>query len=68
VHKRELDYLRGKLEKRGYTLVPLRLVIRRSLAKVDLGLARGKKQYDKREAIAEREARREIERAISPRW
>ncbi|MDW8006815.1 MAG: SsrA-binding protein SmpB [Thermomicrobium sp.] len=68
VHKHELDYLRGKLEKRGYTLVPLRLVIRRGLAKVDLGLARGKKQYDKREAIAEREARREIERALSPRW
>jgi SsrA-binding protein len=48
--------------------VPLRLAIRRGLAKIDLGLARGKKLYDKREAIAEREARREIERAISPRW
>lgn len=67
VHKKELDYLRSKTEAKGYTIVPLRLVIRHGLAKVDLGIARGKKLYDKRAAIAERDAQREIERALRTR-
>ncbi len=67
VHKKELDYLRSKTEAKGYTIVPLRLAIRHGLAKVDLGIARGKKLYDKRAAIAERDAQREIERALRTR-
>jgi SsrA-binding protein len=67
VHKKELDYLRSKTEAKGCTLVPLRLAIRHGLAKIDLGIARGKKLYDKRVAIAERDAQREIERALRTR-
>ncbi|MBX6752752.1 SsrA-binding protein SmpB [Thermorudis peleae] len=68
VHRNELDYLRSKTEAKGYTLVPLRLAIRHGLAKVDLGIARGRKKYDKRAVIAEREAQREMERALRHRW
>jgi SsrA-binding protein len=64
VHRRELEYLREKTEARGMTLVPLRLVLRKGRAKVDIGIARGKKLYDKREALAERDARRSVERAL----
>ncbi|MDI3340395.1 MAG: SsrA-binding protein SmpB [Sphaerobacter sp.] len=67
VHRNELAYLRSRVEAKGYTLVPLRLVLRKGLAKVDLGVARGKKLYDKREALAERDARREMERALRQR-
>jgi SsrA-binding protein len=49
------------------TLVPLRVYLRKNLAKVELAVARGKKLYDKREAIAKREAQREMERAAKPR-
>ncbi|MBC7256753.1 MAG: SsrA-binding protein, partial [Chloroflexi bacterium] len=51
-------------EQKGYTIVPLRLYLRNNLAKVEIALARGKRQYDKREAIAERESQRDIERAL----
>ncbi|MBI4318625.1 MAG: SsrA-binding protein SmpB [Chloroflexi bacterium] len=64
LHRGEIDRLRGKLHERGLTLVPLRVYLKGNLAKVELGLARGKKLYDKREAIAERDAKRQIERAI----
>jgi len=64
LHRVEINRLRGKLEERGLTLVPLRLYLKGGRAKVELGLARGKKTYDKREAIAERDARRQIERAM----
>lgn len=67
VHRSELAYLRSRVEAKGYTLVPLRLVLRKGLAKVDIGVARGKKSYDKREALAERDARREVERALRQR-
>jgi SsrA-binding protein len=67
VHKKQLDYLRSKTEAKGYTLVPLRLVVRHGLAKVDLAVARGKKLYDRRAALAERDAQREIERALRAR-
>ncbi|MBX5443550.1 SsrA-binding protein SmpB [Sphaerobacter sp.] len=67
VHRNELNYLRNRVEAKGYTLVPLRLVLRKGLAKVDIGVARGKKTYDKREAMAERDARREMERALRQR-
>jgi SsrA-binding protein len=62
LHRDEINALIGKLRQRGYTLVPLQLYLKHGKAKVELGLARGKHQYDKREAIARREAQREIER------
>lgn len=62
LHRDEISSLIGKLRQRGYTLVPLQLYLKHGKAKVELGLARGKHQYDKREAIARREAQREIER------
>jgi len=65
LHRRELDRLLGKLREKGFTLVPLRLYFNaRGRAKVELGLAHGKRQYDKRQTIKEREARRETERAM----
>jgi len=62
LHRREIRRLRHRLETSGLTLVPLRLYIRGRWAKVELGLCRGRKQYDRREAIAKREIRREIAR------
>jgi len=67
LHRSEINRLVGQLRQRGYTLVPLQLYLSHGVAKVELGLARGKKQFDKRHAIAEREARREIERGIRER-
>jgi SsrA-binding protein len=63
LHRREIDRLAGKVQERGLTLVPLRIYFVRGRAKVELGLARGKKLYDKRAALKERETRRELERA-----
>jgi SsrA-binding protein len=62
LHRDQIAELVGKSQARGYTLVPLRLYIRNGLAKLELGIARGKKAHDKRRAIAERDARRELER------
>ena len=64
LHRKEISSLIGKVKQKGYTLIPLRMYIVRNRAKVEVGLARGKRQYDKREAIAEREAKREIARAV----
>ncbi len=63
LHARELQRLTVKLQEKGLTLLPLRMYFRKNRAKVELGLGRGKKLHDKREAIREREVRREIERA-----
>lgn len=68
LHKRQIRRLRGQLERGGLTLIPLRLYIRDRWAKVELGLCRGRKKYDRRREIAEREARREIERAWKERY
>jgi SsrA-binding protein len=65
LHRRELDRLRGKIQERGLTLVPLRLYWVRGRAKVELGVGVGKKLYDKRVAIRERMERREIDRAMA---
>jgi SsrA-binding protein len=67
LHRRELNRLLGRTIERGLTLVPLRVYLQRGYAKVELGLARGKREWDKRRAIAEREAQREAERAFSER-
>jgi SsrA-binding protein len=63
----EIEKICGKVEQRGYTLVPLSIYFRQGWAKVELGLARGRKHEDRRDAIAERETRREMERALSRR-
>ena len=67
LHRREIDRLIGKVQAKGLTLVPLRLYLRHNRAKIDLGLVRGKKQYDKREALKERDAQREIAQATKAR-
>ena len=67
MHRREIDRLIGKLREKGLTLIPLRLYFKNGRAKVELGLGRGKKQYDKRESIKERETKREVDRAMKVR-
>jgi SsrA-binding protein len=62
LHRREIRRLGGKVAERGFTLVPLQLYWKNGRAKVELGLARGKRQYDKREAIRRRETDREVAR------
>jgi len=67
LHRAEINRLRGKLAERGLTLVPLLLYFKDGRAKVELGLARGRRRGDKREAIRQREERREIDRALRRR-
>jgi SsrA-binding protein len=64
LHADEIASLIGKTRQKGYTLVPLRLYFARNHAKVELGLARGKREYDKRQTIAAADAKREMERAL----
>jgi SsrA-binding protein len=68
VHRRQIDYLRRQLLQKGYTLVPLKVALKRGWAKVDIGLGKGKRDYDKRQTIAERDAQRSIERALRDRY
>lgn len=68
MHKKEIRYLIGKTKEKGFTLVPLKLYFSpRNFVKVELGLARGKKNYDKRDAIAARDQKRDVERALRDR-
>ena len=68
LHRKEINKLIGKTQLKGLTLVPLRIYFsKRGHAKVELALAKGKKQYDRRESIKAREAGREVERAIKSR-
>ena len=67
LHRDEIAELAGRVNTRGLTLVPLRLYIRDGRAKLELGLARGKKAHDKRREIAERDQRRELERELKER-
>jgi SsrA-binding protein len=64
LHRREIDKLFGKTQIKGFTLVPLRIYFRDGTAKCEIALARGKKQYDRRQAEREREAKREASEAI----
>lgn len=64
LHSAEIASLIGKVRRSGYTLIPLRVYFTRNKAKVEIGLGRGKKEYDKREAIAEADAKRQMARAI----
>jgi SsrA-binding protein len=65
LRREEIEKIRGKVEQRGYTLVPLSIYFKQGWAKVELGLAKGRKHEDRRDAIAERETKREIDRAMS---
>lgn len=67
LHREEIASLAGEVGQQGYTIVPLRLYIKNGVAKVQLGLAKGKRRYDKRQTIKERETRREMEAAIKRR-
>jgi SsrA-binding protein len=67
LHRKEIDALASKVAERGLSLVPLRLYLKDSLAKVDIALAKGKRLYDKREALMRHETEREIERAVKRR-
>lgn len=62
LHKYEINKLMGKAKEKGYTLVPLKVYFKNSLVKVEVGLCKGKKLYDKREAIAKHDQQREIAR------
>ena len=64
LHRSQINDLARQVEQKGLTIVPLRLYLKRGMAKVELGVARGRRQYDKREAIAKREAEREVEREL----
>ena len=64
LHGNEIIYLRAKVEQKGLTLVPIRIYLAHGKAKLEIAIARGKKLYDKREALAERDAERDIARAV----
>jgi len=65
--RREIDKLVGVVKQQGYTLVPLKIYLRNGFAKLLLGVAKGKKLYDKRETMAKRDAERQIQRALKER-
>ena len=67
LHKQEINKLLGKIKEKGYTIVPLRVYFKGSLVKVEIGLARGKKLYDKRHDIAARDQKREAQRDFKVR-
>jgi SsrA-binding protein len=68
LHRREIERLSGRVQEKGLTVVPLRLYLKDGRAKLEIGLGRGKKQYDKREAIARRDSQRQVDRAIKERY
>lgn len=68
LHRREIQRLGSRVQEKGWTLVPLDIHLRDGRAKVLLGIARGKKQYDKRETIAKRDYDREMQRAVKDAW
>ncbi len=64
LHKREIRRLQGKIQERGYTLIPLKMYLKRGIIKIELGLAKGKTLHDKREDLKRKTADREIEKAM----
>ncbi len=64
IHKNQIIKLRGRLIQKGYSLIPLKIYFRGAFAKIEIGVAKGKKLYEKREKIKEKEVKRELERAI----
>ena len=67
LHKKEINKLAGRIKQEGLTLIPLSLYFKKQYVKVELGLCKGKKLYDKRETIAKRDAKRDIDRAMKER-
>jgi SsrA-binding protein len=67
LHRQEINRLAGRVQEKGWTLVPLRLYLKDNRAKIELGLVRGKRQYDKRETIAKRDFEREVQREVKGR-
>lgn len=67
LHKKEISRLLGATKEQGYSIVPLKLYLKNGFAKVLIGLAKGKKKYDKREDLKKKDAKREIERAFRDR-
>jgi SsrA-binding protein len=67
LHRSEIDRIERKTSEKGFTLVPLSLYFKDGRAKVEIGLARGKRQYDKRQTLAAKDARRDMERAVGRR-
>ena len=68
IHKKEINRLLGKVKQDGLTLIPLSIYFKGSIAKIQLGLCKGKKLYDKREDAAKKDAKRQIERAVKSRY
>ena len=68
LHRYEINKIAGKVTQQGYTLVPLRVYLKGSLVKVEIGLAKGKKLYDKRQDIAKKDQKREAEREFRQRF
>lgn len=68
MHRREIMRLLGKVKQDGYALIPLSVYLKGSLVKVKIGLCKGKKLYDKRQSAAERDAKRQIDRAMKERY
>ena len=68
MHKREIMRLFGKVKQDGYSLIPLSVYLKGSLVKLNVGLCKGKKLYDKRQAAAERDAKRQMDRAMKERY
>ena len=68
LHKSEINRMASKVKEKGFTLVPLQVYFKGSLVKVEIGLARGKKLYDKRDDIAKKDQRRETEREFKQTW
>ncbi len=66
-HKKQIREMREQIEQKGKTLIPLRVRLKNGRAKIDIGLARGKKNYDKRQTESARDAKREIQRALRDR-
>lgn len=68
VHKQEIKRLSRKVDEKGFTLVPLRVYLKRGMVKVEIGVCKGKKLHDKRESIKQRDLKREAEREIRGRF
>ncbi|SDJ02496.1 SsrA-binding protein SmpB [Natribacillus halophilus] len=67
LHKREIKKLIGKTQQQGYAIIPIKVYLKQGLAKVQIGLAKGKKKYDKRQAMKEKDAKRQMDKAIGQR-
>ena len=68
LHRREINRLAGKVQEKGFTIIPTRLYLKGGRAKVEIGLAKGKRLYDKREAIAKRDSQRQVDRALKEQY